>query len=712
MIDPVTVRQILDAVDIVDVVSDFVSLRQRGANWVGLCPFHNDRTPSFYVSRAKGICKCFSCNEGGSAVNFIMKHENMTYVEALKYLAAKYHIEVKERELTDEQRAEQSEREAMLVLNEWACQFMEDQLWNTTDGQEIGLSYFRQRRGFSDDIIKKFRLGYLPEKRSEMYDAAIAQGYSRELLFKLGLCKDNNHGGGFDFFRGRAMFPIFNVAGKVIAFGGRTLKADQVKYFNSPESLVYSKSTSTMYGLYQAKRAISSSDRCFIVEGYADVISMHQAGFENVIASSGTALTSGHIHLLHRFTSNVTELFDGDSAGIKAALRGIDLLLKEGMNVKVLLLPDGEDPDSFAQSHSATQVEEYIKANETDFIHFKTRILLAGAERDPILKSKAIDDVVRSIAVIPSAITRSVYAKECSLLFGIQEQVLLREIQKYILKNKDDDFKRRQNEERRAEIESLPPQEADVQEQKRPVDIVRQERDIIKYVVKYGMCYFCDTDYDDGTKRSTSLAEYVRDELVFDYENLAFSSPVYKKIFETALGYVEEFYADLAAEQKKEAAWAEQYFDEQMNQIDPDGITVGELEKQEREIRARANAEAVKRVNEFRRSYLEKRLCSHPDDDVRDTSCDLVSEKYHLSKIHTQNYKITTEEDRLTTLVDLALNNWSYAIIEQQIEALREQMKQATTQQATEQLLVKQQQLYGERSRLAKLIGERVVNPK
>ena len=352
MIDHNTVQQILDTADIVDVVGDFVSLKKRGTNWIGLCPFHNDRRPSFYVSRAKGICKCFACGEGGSAVNFIMKHEQLSYPEALRYLARKYHIEIQEKELTDEEKQAQSEREAMLMLNEWACDYFEKQLHETQSGQDIGLSYFRER-GFNDATIKEFRLGYSSEGYDDLYKAAVSQGFNPQLLFDVGLCIPDERGGGRDRFRGRVMFPIMNIAGKVIAFGGRTLKKDKniAKYVNSPESTIYSK-RDVIYGLYQAKREISKQDKCFIVEGYADVISMHQAGFKNVIASSGTALTEGHIHAIRRFTSNVTEMFDGDAAGIKAAIRGVDMLLKEGLNIKVLPLPPEDDPDSFVCSRT------------------------------------------------------------------------------------------------------------------------------------------------------------------------------------------------------------------------------------------------------------------------------------------------------------------------------------------------------------------------
>lgn len=444
MIDKATVAQILDTANIVEVVSDFVSLKRRGSGYVGLCPFHNEKTPSFSVSPARNYCHCFSCGKGGSPVGFMMELEQMSYAEALKYLAQKYHIEVHERELTDKEREEQTERESMLVINEAANKHFEDNLYNTSDGKEIGLTYFAER-GFSAATIKKFRLGYSLDKRNDLYSTLVKQGYNPKYLISTGLCIDDNRGGGFDRFKGRAMFPVMNVAGKIIAFGGRTLKNEPAKYVNSPESVIFKKSRE-LYGLFQAKQAIVKKGKCFLVEGYADVISMHQAGFDNTVASSGTSLTEGQISMIHRFTENVTVLYDGDAAGIKASLRSIDLLLNEGLNIKVLLLPDGHDPDSFARSHSTSEIQAYIDDNETDFIQFKMQILLEGAKDDPIKRSAVIQDVVKSIAVIPNAITRSVYTKECASRLDIDENLLVKEIGKVIEQNKKREFERRQRE--------------------------------------------------------------------------------------------------------------------------------------------------------------------------------------------------------------------------------------------------------------------------
>ena len=420
----------MDAAQIVDVVSEFVTLRRRGVNYVGLCPFHNEKTPSFSVSPSKGVCKCFSCGKGGNVVHFIMEHEQLNYYEALKWLAKKYGIEVKERELSNEEKQAQSVRESLFLVNDFANKYFQDILHHHRDGQAIGMSYFRQR-GFRDDIIKKFQLGFSTESRDALYQEAKKKGFNTEYLVKTGLCYTRDDGQLRDRFWGRVMFPVHTLSGKVVAFGGRVLKTDAkvAKYVNSPESEIYHKSRE-LYGIYFAKQAIVKQDKCFLVEGYTDVISMHQAGVENVVASSGTALTSGQIRMIHRFTNNVTVLYDGDWAGITASLRGIDMLLEEGMNIKVMLLPDGEDPDSFARKHNATEFQEYIAAHEVDFIRFKTNLLMSEASGDPFKRSKVIKDIVDSIAVIPEAIVRAEYIKECSQMLQIEERILVSEVAK------------------------------------------------------------------------------------------------------------------------------------------------------------------------------------------------------------------------------------------------------------------------------------------
>ena len=778
MIDRETVDRILDTADIVEVVSDFVSLRRRGANFIGLCPFHDEKTPSFSVSPAKQFCHCFGCGKGGSPVGFIMEHEQMSYPEALRYLAKKYHIEIHEKELTSEEKAAQTERESMLVLNEFASQYFEDQLLNTQEGRDIGLSYFYER-GFNDDTIKKFHLGYSPENSKAFYTAAVAKGYNKKFLFDTGLCIDDRRGGGFDRFHGRVMFPIMNIAGKVIAFGGRTLKKTKevAKYFNSPESTVYVKNRE-LYGLFQAKRAIVKEEKCFLVEGYTDVISMHQAGIENVVASSGTSLTEGQIRAIHRFTDNVTVLYDGDSAGIHASLRGIDMLLAEGLSIKVLLLPDGEDPDSYARTHSASEFKQYINDNETDFISFKTKILLEGTERDPIKRAAVIGDVVKSISVIPDAIARSVYARECSIQLGISEDVLLREIQKNIKLNQEEAFKRKQRESNRAArqqalqgkqsdaitspeqwttpppaidvpppvgdetlgdseppvidapptLEDVPPLVTDappadatttspgidpsaltsLQASKEAL-LYPAELGVMRNVVKYGMCYLCATIDEKGEPRPTTVLEYIHNELALD--NITFSVKAFEMTFSASVEYINEFYTALAERESQEHTIAQAQFKKAIGTIDTNGLNVAAIEKKEQELLSGINKEMEVRINEFRKNYLEKKLCSHFSDEVRSTALQLVSEKHQLSKIYSMENIEHSIESRLNTIVPEAIMNLKNAIISCQILDTQQQLKFAHGSEAKD-LLLQLQQLFETRKEIARFSGERVVNPR
>ena len=427
MIDQATIQKIFDAADIYEVISDFVSLKKRGVNYVGCCPFHNEKTGSFTVSPAKGIYKCFGCGKGGNAVNFIMEHEQLSYVEALRWLAAKYNIIIEEKELSEQEKQEKSERESMLIVTNYAEEFFVDQLWNTDEGKSVGMGYFH-RRGLDDGTIEKFGLGYCPETWDGLTKSALAKGYRQEFLVKTGLTIESERGA-FDRFRGRVIFPIRDLAGKIIAFGGRIMTNDKksAKYLNSPESEIYHKSR-TLYGIYFAKKSIVQHNRCYLVEGYLDVISFHQKGIENTVASSGTSLTIEQIRLIRRLTSNVTIIYDGDAAGIKASLRGIDLVLEEGLNVRVVSLPEGEDPDSYAQAHTAGEVLEYVSAHETDFIHFKTKLLLEQAGDDPLERAKLITDIVKSISLIPDNITRSVYVQETANRMNVKEEMLYNEI--------------------------------------------------------------------------------------------------------------------------------------------------------------------------------------------------------------------------------------------------------------------------------------------
>ena len=435
MIDRPTIDRIMDATKIEEVVSEFVTLKKRGVNYIGLCPFHNDSHPSFSVSPTRGICHCFTCGKGGNAINFLMELEQMTYPDALRWLAKKYHIEIKERELSSEEKQRESERESMFIVNEWAAKYFQNILQNDVDGRAIGMQYFRSR-GFRDDIIKKFQLGFSLNQRTALADAAVKEGYNPKYLAATGvlIASDKEPGQYFDRFSGRAIFPWFSVSGKVVAFGGRVLdsrtKGVNQKYVNSPDSEIYHKERE-LYGLYQAKKAIAKEDCVFMVEGYTDVISMHQCGIENVVANSGTALSVHQIRLLHRFTNNIVLLYDGDAAGVHAALRGTNMLLEEEMNVKVLFLPDGNDPDSFASKHSAEQFRQYIADNQTDFIQFKTDIMLKGVT-DPVKRSEAINSIVESISKIKNQITRASYITDCSHRLGVNEAVIINALNGFI----------------------------------------------------------------------------------------------------------------------------------------------------------------------------------------------------------------------------------------------------------------------------------------
>ena len=504
MIDQATIDKIMDAANIVDVVSEFVSLRKAGVNYKGLCPFHNEKTPSFVVSPAKGYCHCFSCGKGGNPVGFIMEHEQMTYPEALRWLAKKYHIEIQERELSDEEKREASERESMFIVNDWALKYFQDNLMNTRDGQAIGMQYFRSR-GFRDDTIYKFQLGYALPERDALARAALAKGFKEQFLIETGLCYRKENGQLQDRYAGRVIFPVHTITGRVVAFGGRILTNDKnvAKYVNSPESQIYHKSNE-LYGIYQAKQAITRNDRCYLVEGYIDVTSMHQSGVENVVASSGTSLTTGQIRLIRRFTKNITVLYDGDSAGIHASIRGIDMLLAEGMNVKVLLLPDGDDPDSFARKHTAQEFRDYIEAHQTDFIEFKTNLLLKGVT-DPIKRSQAISSIIKSVSVIDDQITRATYMTECSHRLGINEATLVSTVNKFIQGEMEEQLKEARREEARAAAQP-PAVEVDA---KSDVES-KVEYMLTQMVVRHGNeVLYKDVETEDGGKINLSVSQYI-----------------------------------------------------------------------------------------------------------------------------------------------------------------------------------------------------------
>lgn len=746
MIDRQTVEKILDTADIVDVVSDYVSLKKRGANWVGLCPFHNDRKPSFYVTRTKGFCKCFSCGEGGSPVNFIMKIENMSYPEALRYLAKKYNIEIEEKELTDEERQQQSEQESMFVINEFAMGFFEKQLHDTQEGVDVGLSYFRER-GFSDESIHNFHLGYSPDKPTALHDAAVKAGYNAELLIKVGLCGKDERGW-YDKFRGRVIFPIFTKSGKVVAFGGRTLHNHHAKYINSPESAIYHK-RKTIYGLAQAKREIAKLDKCFIVEGYADVISMHQAGFKNVIATSGTALTKEHIYAIRNLTNNVTELFDGDEAGIKAAIKGVDMLLKQDLNIKVLVLPSPEDPDSFAQNHSASEITEYINQNEQDFIDFKTDVLLKDCERDPIARAKAIESVLRSVANIPNQITRNVYAQVCVNKFHMSERVIVTQIDRYRAQIKEEDWKNEERERKQRELDAkrkaegattaeevpeqgapLPPPPFDentppasypqegypiqplvpqpapsFQQQPSAHESALQkcEYEVIQYMVKYGCSFIF--EYEQIT-----VIEWLTKEITDD--NHHFTIPLYQKLYKLC----QELFSDFTVAFNNFM----QSVEERKNQLYTQEIeqfrssfegNVEEIERKEEETKQTIDTQFENEISEYRQDFIFKHLSSHPDDDVREIVNEICLPKHSLSKIHAEIFSHQMDSQRLLALVSASLFNWKLNIISLKTSQLQAELMTATEDRQFE-ILREIQELTSYRKELAKLTGERVVNPK
>ncbi len=536
MIDRETVDRIYAAADIVEIVSDYVTLKRKGVNYTACCPFHNEKTPSFIVSPAKGLFKCFGCGKGGNAVTFVMEQEACSYVEALKMVAKRYHIEVHEREQTEEDIRRNNDRESMFALNGWAAEYFANYLCHEQEGMSVGMSYFRQQRKLSEATIRKFGLGFCPARGDRMTKDALAAGYKREFLLSTGLSLQRESDGSlYDRFRDRVIFPVHNISGRVVAFGGRTLRTDKsvAKYQNSPESEIYSKKRE-LYGLYFAKRAIQQQDVAILVEGYLDVISMHQAGVENVVASSGTSLTTDQIRLLGRFTRNITVIYDSDPAGIHASLRGIDMILHEGMNVRIVLLPDGDDPDTFARSRSTAEVQAYIRDHEQDFLDFKAHLLIADAQGDPIRKAALISDMVQSIAQIPDAIRRSVYIKECARTMDIDEQILIGEVARKRLSStgdrETDEFVRRQTARRRDEQPpAAEPPAAYAEKVEAGSGVPTLERELAKDLLKYGHRSF---DFKEGPNLvPCNVAEVIFGEL--DEDNLRFTDPRCDRILET-----------------------------------------------------------------------------------------------------------------------------------------------------------------------------------
>ena len=665
MIDQATIDRILDAAQIVEVVSDFVTLRKRGVNYVGLCPFHNEKTPSFSVSPSKGLCKCFSCGKGGNAVHFIMEHEQMSYPEALRYLAKKYNIEIKERGLTNEEKEVQSNRESMFIVNNFARDYFQNILKNHVDGRSIGLAYFRQR-GFRDDIIDKFQLGFSTEGRDALAQEALRKGFKQEFLVKTGLCYETDDHKLRDRFWGRVMFPVHTLSGKVVAFGGRVLSTENkklAKYVNSPESEIYHKSNE-LYGIYFAKQAIVKQDRCFLVEGYTDVISMHQSGVENVVASSGTSLTPGQIRLIHRFTNNITVLYDGDMAGIKASIRGIDMLLEEGMNIKVCLLPDGDDPDSFARKHNATEFQNFIQEHETDFIRFKAQLLMEDAGKDPMKRAELINDIVRSIAVIPEAIVRDVYIKECGQLLRIEDKLLVSEVAKRReLQAEKGNKPIASNNAPTPQPGEMPPpfppeeMEADTyqsfipQEGKEGQEFYKYERLIIQMIVRYGEKVMCNLTDEEGNEVPVTVVEYVINDLKED--ELAFHNPLHRRILSEASEHIHD--------------------------------------------------------QEF---ASERFFVAHPDPKISTIATELASDRYQLSKYHSKTQKLVTDEERLYEMVPMLMINFKNAIVAEELKHIMYALQDpsiANDNAQCDAVMQRYKEMKEIQNLMAKRLGDRVV---
>lgn len=660
MIDRITVDRILDAANIVDVVSDFVTLRRAGANLKGLCPFHDDRTPSFMVSPSKNICKCFACGKGGTPVHFIMEHEQLSYPDALRYLAKKYHIEIHERELTDEEKEQQSERESLFAVNQWALEWFQHQMYDTPDGLAVGMAYFRQR-GFRDDIIKKFQLGFCPDRRDDQWKAALAAGYNEEHILTTGLAIKREDGTVFDRFRNRVIFPIHTLSGKVVGFGGRVLaaatKGVNIKYQNSPESIIYSKKRE-LYGLYQARQAIVKADLCYLVEGYTDVMAMHQMGVENVVSSSGTALTHEQIRAIHRFTENITVIYDGDAAGIKASQRGIDMLLAEGMVVKLLLLPDGDDPDSFARKHTVEEYQSFLKEHQVDFLRFKTDLVLAEAKNDPIKLSRLTDSIVQSIAVIPNDITRSLYIKETAQTLAVDEKLLNKSVTNLRMRRQGatQTITTQEPQQESTPQASTPTINSSVSNSPKNSEthklINSVELLLTQMIVRHGEKVMCNVETEDGTEQPLTVAEYIT--LTLDEDGLTMHHPINERIRNEAMEHLQD-----------EGFSCSRYF------------------------------------------------TNHPDMQVAQLAITLSTDPEALSKVHSKHEKIQPEEERLMELVPRLMTDYKLAIVADRLETLHNAMRQPEVLKDKTQymaLMRQYQEVKQVQKELAHQAGDRVIS--
>lgn len=720
MIDQATIDRILDAAQIVDVVSEFVTLRRRGVNYIGLCPFHNEKTPSFSVSPSKGLCKCFSCGKGGNVVHFIMEHEQLSYYEALKWLAKKYNIEIKERELTEEEKQAHSLRESLFVVNQFAAEYFQDILYNNIDGQRIGMTYLRGR-GFRDDIIKKFQLGYSTDSHDALAKEAIRKGYKEDFLVKTGLCYRKDDGSLRDRFWGRVIFPVHTLSGKVVAFGGRVLSAQtknvQMKYVNSPESEIYHKSRE-LYGIYFAKQAIVRQDRCFLVEGYTDVISMHQSGIENVVASSGTALTSEQIRMIHRFTNNITVLYDGDGAGIKASIRGIDMLLEEGMNIKVCLLPDGDDPDSFARKHNATDYQAYINEHEVDFIRFKTNLLMEEAGKDPIKRASLISSIVRSISVIPDAIVRSVYIRECSQLLQMEEKILVEATAKLIEQARENKFKEQQRQKLRqqrtdmnAQRQESPALPSSAETSTAPAYTEGNfppltEAPVLDETVIPTESYIPPTDSILPPQNEGNIPE-VPD----SYQSYIPTEGNEKKLF---YAKEEELVRMLIRYGEKVACYEETEDGETVprtvidlidSDLKADNIRFHDA------LHRRILEEAIRHEQDTGFS-AERYFITHPEAEISQLAANLVSDRYQLSKYHSKAQKIITDEERLYELIPRLLLDFKLSIVEEELAQILRSLADpniANDPQRCMEMMQRYKELHETQSLMAQKAGDRVI---
>lgn len=739
MIDKATIQRITDTADIVEVVSDYVHLVRRGANYMGLCPFHNERTPSFSVNKRRNFCYCFSCKKGGSPVNFLMEKEGVSYRDALLMLAKKYGIEVHEKELTDEERRRQTEREAMLVANDWAATEMQKNLTETEEGRNVGLEYLYQR-GVTDEAIKKFRLGYAIDRGNDLADKARSKGFDMEVMTALGIIGRSKEGRLYDRFHGRVIFPIMNPSGNVMAFGGRDLKGGPAKYINSPESSLYKKSNE-LYGIFQAKGAIVKNNKCFLVEGYLDVIGMWQSGMENVVASSGTALTDGQIAVIHRFTDNITLLYDGDAAGIKAALRGIDMLLAHKINVKVLLLPDGHDPDSFARAHTPEEFRKYVEENETDIIRFKAKVLLDQAGNDPQKRYLAAKSVVTSLAHISDDIKRNIYVQECSAILGISEDVIINDIAKVRVELKEK--WRRERELRRIDGESsstpaapVPPAVQSVSGADAANDgsatagqtletppvappqrftpkrdmLYAVEKNVLEYAVRYGMADFCSVIDDNNQEYQLKVVEFIHDDLEVD--GISFSNPVLAKIFNTVLALVPEFEAEkekfLVSLEETVAARRREGFDEIANRQ----LSMKDIHHAEQRLEESLEVFREEELINFANEFAGNRLMNDEDSDIRNFATQVLSGGPTLSKIYTRNGQSENDSQRTEILVERSLLEWKDLIINRKIEQLTARMKELDdngTPEEINNIMTEIAKYHRIRSELGKTIGERIL---